>query len=113
MLIKKTLRAALAGDDIPRSEITPRAVFEHRRRILQAAGAAAAGGLVGAHGLALAAYASPDATARKLAAPANPKFVVPEKVTSFKDITTYNNFYEFGTDKSDPARRAGTLRPHP
>ncbi|WP_255213727.1 protein-methionine-sulfoxide reductase catalytic subunit MsrP, partial [Burkholderia pseudomallei] len=83
------------------------------RRTLQAAGAAAAGGLVGAHGLALAAYASPDATARKLAAPANPKFVVPEKVTSFKDITTYNNFYEFGTDKSDPARRAGTLRPHP
>ncbi|ONE39367.1 mononuclear molybdenum enzyme YedY, partial [Burkholderia pseudomallei] len=83
------------------------------RRILQAAGAAAAGGLVGAHGLALAAYASPDATARKLAAPTNPKFVVPEKVTSFKDITTYNNFYEFGTDKSDPARRAGTLRPHP
>ncbi|NAX10898.1 protein-methionine-sulfoxide reductase catalytic subunit MsrP, partial [Burkholderia pseudomallei] len=76
-------------------------------------GAAAAGGLVGAHGLALAAYASPDAAARKLAAPANPKFVVPEKVTSFKDITTYNNFYEFGTDKSDPARRAGTLRPHP
>ncbi|OMT07008.1 mononuclear molybdenum enzyme YedY, partial [Burkholderia pseudomallei] len=83
------------------------------RRRRQAAGAAAAGGLVGAHGLALAAYASPDAAARKLAAPANPKFVVPEKVTSFKDITTYNNFYEFGTDKSDPARRAGTLRPHP
>ncbi|OMT09399.1 mononuclear molybdenum enzyme YedY, partial [Burkholderia pseudomallei] len=82
-----------------------------RRR--QAGGAAAAGGGVGAHGLALAAYASPDAAARKLAAPANPKFVVPEKVTSFKDITTYNNFYEFGTDKSDPARRAGTLRPHP
>ncbi|MGN5480085.1 hypothetical protein ACTMU2_34575 [Cupriavidus basilensis] len=28
-------------------------------------------------------------------------------------MTTYNNFYEFGTDKSDPARNAGTLRPHP
>ncbi|AJY29201.1 oxidoreductase molybdopterin binding domain protein [Burkholderia thailandensis 34] len=113
MLIKKTLRAALAGDDIPRSEITPQAVFENRRRILQAAGVAAAGGLVGVHRLALAAYSSPDAKARKLAAPTNPKFVVPDKVTSFKDITTYNNFYEFGTGKGDPARNAGTLRPRP
>ena len=31
----------------------------------------------------------------------------------YKDITTYNNFYEFGTDKADPAHNAGTLRPHP
>ncbi|AIO65978.1 protein-methionine-sulfoxide reductase catalytic subunit MsrP [Burkholderia oklahomensis] len=113
MLIKKALRKTLAGDDIPRSEITPQAVFENRRRILQAAGAAAAGGLIGAHGLALAAYSSPDPKARKLVAPTNPKFVVPEKVTSFKDITTYNNFYEFGTDKGDPSRNAGTLRPRP
>lgn len=113
MLIKKTLRAALAGEDIPRSEITPQAVFENRRRILQAAGVAAAGGLVDVHRLALAAYSSPDAKARKLAAPTNPKFVVPDKVTSFKDITTYNNFYEFGTGKGDPARNAGTLRPRP
>ncbi|AOJ08584.1 protein-methionine-sulfoxide reductase catalytic subunit MsrP [Burkholderia mayonis] len=113
MLIKKALRATLAGDDIPRSEITPQAVFENRRRILQAAGVAAAGGLIGAHGLAFAAYSSPDPKARKLAAQTNPKFVVPEKVTSFKDITTYNNFYEFGTDKGDPSRNAGMLRPRP
>ncbi|AOK28516.1 sulfoxide reductase catalytic subunit YedY [Burkholderia singularis] len=114
MMIRNTLRAALAGDDIPRSEITPQAVFENRRRILRAAGAVAAGGLAGgAPGLAFAEYASPDAKARKLAAQTNPKFVVPDKVTPFKDITTYNNFYEFGTDKSDPARNAGTLRPHP
>ncbi|MGC5875250.1 protein-methionine-sulfoxide reductase catalytic subunit MsrP, partial [Ralstonia pseudosolanacearum] len=36
-----------------------------------------------------------------------------EKPTPFDEVTTYNNFYEFGTDKSDPARYAGTLRPHP
>ncbi|KVE36003.1 protein-methionine-sulfoxide reductase catalytic subunit MsrP [Burkholderia sp. TSV86] len=114
MMIRNTLRAALAGDDIPRSEITPQAVFANRRRILRAAGAVVAGGLAGgAPGLTFAEYASPDAKARKLAAQTNPKFVVPDKVTPFKDITTYNNFYEFGTDKSDPARNVGTLRPHP
>ena len=36
-----------------------------------------------------------------------------EPRTSLSDATTYNNFYEFGTDKSDPARNAGTLRPRP
>ena len=36
-----------------------------------------------------------------------------EKLTSFEDITTYNNFYEFGTDKKDPSRQAHTLRPRP
>jgi sulfoxide reductase catalytic subunit YedY len=36
-----------------------------------------------------------------------------DKPTPYEDITTYNNFYEFGTDKSDPAQNAHTLRPHP
>jgi DMSO/TMAO reductase YedYZ molybdopterin-dependent catalytic subunit len=36
-----------------------------------------------------------------------------EKNTSYNGVTNYNNFYEFGTDKSDPAVNAGTLRPHP
>jgi len=36
-----------------------------------------------------------------------------ETKTSYNDVTNYNNFYEFGTDKSDPAANAGTLRPHP
>jgi sulfoxide reductase catalytic subunit YedY len=35
------------------------------------------------------------------------------KPTSWKDVTTYNNFYEFGTGKDDPSRNAGTLRPRP
>ena len=35
-----------------------------------------------------------------------------EKNTSYNGVTNYNNFYEFGTDKSDPAATAGTLRPH-
>ena len=36
-----------------------------------------------------------------------------EKPTSYADVTTYNNFYEFGTDKSDPARHAGSLKTRP
>jgi sulfoxide reductase catalytic subunit YedY len=39
--------------------------------------------------------------------------VVMDKPTAYGDVTSYNNFSEFGTDKSDPARRAGTLRPRP
>jgi sulfoxide reductase catalytic subunit YedY len=113
MWIKRSSRSALTGDDIARSEITPQAVFENRRRVLQAMGAAALGGLIGVDGTAMAAYTSPDPKAPKLSGKTNPKFVVTDKVTPFKDITTYNNFYEFGTDKSDPAANAGTLRPRP
>ncbi|HEY1589068.1 MAG TPA: mononuclear molybdenum enzyme YedY, partial [Rhodanobacter sp.] len=113
MWIKRPDRTAVQGDDIARSEITPQRVYQNRRRALQAIGAAAAGSLIGVSGEALAEYSSPDAKGQKLAAKTNPKFVVPDKITSYKDITTYNNFYEFGTDKSDPAQNAGTLRPHP
>jgi sulfoxide reductase catalytic subunit YedY len=114
--IKREQRIVLSGEDIPSSEITPRAVYQGRRRALQAAGAAgvaAAGGLLGMSRDALANYESPEAHAQKLAAVTNAKFVVPDKVTSYQDVTTYNNFYEFGTDKSDPSHNAGTLRPRP
>ena len=113
MWIKRTDRIALHGDNIARSEITPQRVYENRRRVLRAAGAMAMGSLMGVSGEALAMYTSPDAKGQKLVAKTNPKFVAQDKVTPYKDITTYNNFYEFGTDKSDPAQNAGTLRPHP
>ena len=79
----------LFGDDIARSEITPREVFENRRRVLRAMGAVAATatGLAGLNGEAFATMTSPDAKAPKLAAKTNPKFVVVDKVTPFKDIT--------------------------
>ena len=117
MWIKRSARIALRGDDIAPSEITPKRVYENqrenRRRVLRVAGAAAMGSLLGVSGEALAMYSSPDAKGPKLAAKTNPKFVAADKVTPYRDITTYNTFYEFGTDKSDPAQNAGTLRPHP
>lgn len=98
------------------SDITPRAVYEDRRRLLRAFAA-------GSAGAALAAWAGRDALAQaarpnKLAALPGARSgvagaVTMEKPTAYADVTAYNNFYEFGTDKSDPARHAGSLKPRP
>ena len=94
------------------SEITSRPVYEQRRSLLKLL----AGGAAGA---ALAAWAGRDALAQgsgaKLAGAKSSvaAAVTMEKATSYQDATTYNNYYEFGTDKSDPARYARTLQPRP
>jgi sulfoxide reductase catalytic subunit YedY len=54
-----------------------------------------------------------SSSAQKLAAKQNPSYVVMDKLTSYQDVTTYNNFYEFGTDKSEPAQAAHTLQTRP
>jgi sulfoxide reductase catalytic subunit YedY len=95
------------------SEITPQAVFEQRRRLMQLAGAGSAAALFGAALPARAQLASPDAQALKLVAHPNAAFRVSDTPTPYQDVTTYNNFYEFGTDKADPAHRAGSLRTRP
>ncbi|QOL50432.1 protein-methionine-sulfoxide reductase catalytic subunit MsrP [Massilia litorea] len=94
------------------SEITPREVYEERRKFIarMAVGAAA--------GSALWEMANREAfaqapAAQKLAAKANPTFSTTEPRTAFKDATNYNNYYEFGLDKGDPAENAHTLRPRP
>jgi len=98
------------------SEITPPHVYHGRRELLKALAAGAAGPV-------LAGWAARDALAQvqrpgKLAPLAAVRSTVPgavtmEKVTSYKDATTYNNFYEFGTDKEDPAANAHTLKTSP
>jgi len=97
----------------PASEITPQAVYEQRREFLKLMAA-------GAAGASLAGWAGRRAHAQsgKLAKLTGARSAVPgaiaaDKPTSYKDITTYNNFYEFGTDKEDPAERAHTLRTRP
>ncbi|SPR98482.1 protein-methionine-sulfoxide reductase catalytic subunit MsrP [Cupriavidus taiwanensis] len=101
----------LRGDDVAASEITPRHVFEARRRMLALAAAGAAGGTL-APWFARQAFAQGQHGARLPATPNN-AYLITEKRTPYEEVTTYNNFYEFGTDKSDPARHAGTLRPRP
>ncbi len=104
------------GSDLPfASEITPRAVFESRRRFIRQVGAGAVAGVAGGALLELApgqAFGQAPG-AQKLAATANPGYVVMDQPTAYKDATSYNNFYEFGSDKSDPALYAGSLKTRP
>jgi sulfoxide reductase catalytic subunit YedY len=80
------------------SDVTPKSVYLNRRRFIGAASAAALGALAGPY----AASASTKLTAAKTQAP----FSVTDKETPFATITSYNNFYEFGTGKPDPGRNA-------
>jgi sulfoxide reductase catalytic subunit YedY len=87
-------------DSIGWSEVTPKAQWITRRQILASAGLAA-----GLSGLGVPAMARIDARPSALSTDQTPN--------TLEEITTYNNFYEFGTDKSDPARYAGALTVDP
>jgi sulfoxide reductase catalytic subunit YedY len=94
--------------DIPPSEITPAPLYARRREFLLAGAAlAAAAGIGGPSGpgAARAATRLPDVRKSPLS--------ISEEQTSHKDITTYNNYYEFGTDKDEPADNAHTLKTRP
>ncbi|MEO7952747.1 MAG: protein-methionine-sulfoxide reductase catalytic subunit MsrP [Polaromonas sp.] len=110
MLIKT--KASGFDHSIP-SDITPQGLYQGRRDLIKLMAS-------GAAGVTLACWAGREALAQgvqkpgKLAALAGAKSAVSgavtmEKVTDYKDATTYNNYYEFGTDKADPAKNAHTL----
>jgi sulfoxide reductase catalytic subunit YedY len=97
--------------DILPSEITPREVYRRRREFLQAAGT-----LTAAAGLSVASIVAAPRAARagaKLSNVRKSAFSAAEEQTPYKDVTTYNNYYEFGTDKDEPAENAHTLKPRP
>ena len=100
--------------DLRSSEVTPRELYLKRREFLQAAAAAAAGTAAAlvAPAVAESAQVVPPGKLRKLTA-APSSLSIKEKPTSYSNLTTYNNFYEYGTDKDDPARNAGRLRARP
>jgi sulfoxide reductase catalytic subunit YedY len=85
---------------IAQSEITPQSLYLNRRSLIGAA----------AGGLALA--AAPRAFAAAIAAKPS-AYVLTEKPTSKQDVTSYNNFYEFGTDKIDPINNSGSFKTRP
>lgn len=89
MLIKKVA-------ELPASEITEERLYLDRRQFLGAAGAVALG------------VALPGTLSA--CAGSGPR---PDKLNSYEDITTYNNYYEFGSGKSDPSENAGHLRTRP
>jgi sulfoxide reductase catalytic subunit YedY len=98
MLIKRP-------DDIPSSEITPEALYRSRRRFLQRATFA---GLAAASSLVLGRTQQVQFRRGKPG-----PYDTSEDLTDYNSITTYNNFYEFGTGKDDPERNAGSLRTKP
>jgi methionine sulfoxide reductase catalytic subunit len=99
MLIKR-------GPMFTESEVTDERLYLNRREFIAAAAALA---LTPAS----VSVATGQATGQTLAATRNAQYSVSDKPTPFKDATTYNNFYEFGMNKEDPARYAHMLKPRP
>ena len=99
------------AEPIKSSEITSHDLFLRRREFLRGASWVAAGVAL-APTLACGAEGESPVPARAAGLDTNP-FRTDEDPTAFEDATRYNNFYEFGTDKSDPKRYAGSLRTRP
>jgi methionine sulfoxide reductase catalytic subunit len=99
------------GWEIPERLATPESVYLNRRDILKASGFSLAGGLAAA-ALPASAWAQADPTADLYPAPRNTKYTIDRPVTPEATNTTYNNFYEFGTQK-DVASAAEALITRP
>lgn len=93
--------------EIPGSQITPESVWQSRRQWLRQAGLLAASAGAATLLPARAALASSEWGVR------NPAFSVDAELTPEKSVTTYNNFYEFGTGKTDPSTRSDKFRTQP
>lgn len=102
-------------DDIKSSEITDKQIYLSRRDFISATtrslGAIAAG--MAAPGLLLGSQHAEASTVTKFNGLRKNALSTSETLTPYKDVTSYNNFYEFGTDKYSPAQLAGTLNPRP
>jgi sulfoxide reductase catalytic subunit YedY len=99
MLIRK-------APELTNADITPKSVYLDRRKFLQAMGIVGATAAAGRGLLELAFPTQTAFAATKLTGLAKSPFSTTEKQNTFEDVTHYNNFYEFGTDKGDPAKNS-------
>ena len=112
MLIRK-------APDLRYSEITPKSLYLRRREFLRTAGGAALGAAAAAIAPPLATTAQAQAKegqghgAKLVDVKKSPLSTTGEALTSFEDITSYNNFYEYGYEKDDPKTNAWRLKPRP
>jgi sulfoxide reductase catalytic subunit YedY len=100
---------------IPSSEITPESAYLQRREFIARVGGVGAA-FAGAALLGGAACGTSEGRAEHAGgevAAGTPASVEDEKPNSYEDITSYNNYYEFGTDKSDPKENSGKFRTRP
>ena len=107
MLIRK-------ASDIRSSEITPKSLYLRRREFIQSTSGGALATVVSAMvPPALASLTAQGGLTKLANVQKSPLSTTGEKLTRYDAVTGYNNFYEFGTDKEDPARNAHTLNPKP
>lgn len=99
--------------EIPYSEVTPKPVYMSRRKFMLGMPVAAAALLTGCGGSQIASPAGKSQAATQFTGLAKSPFSTTENETPFEDVTHYNNFYEFGTDKGDPAKNAWRLSTSP
>jgi sulfoxide reductase catalytic subunit YedY len=104
MLIRRNLEP-------PSSEITPEKHHLDRRAFIAAAGAIGAGAIAASSGFAMEAAAQQPQEPQAIGKPYG--LQRDDKPTPWEDVTTYNNFYEFGTDKGDPSQNATNFRTRP
>jgi len=97
------------SSDIKASEITPKSIYLNRRKFMQRT---IAGSVLLAADAMLPTWASTSPNPPWSNLKKN-TYGAPGDVNSFEDITTYNNFYEFGTSKKDPHKNAGEFNPRP
>lgn len=101
-----------SSDDVRSSEITPRDVYLNRRKFLAGVGMSA----VAATGLGAKELFSPSAKANaddKITGLQKSPFSTTEKITPVNDVTHYNNYYEFSTEKEEPAKLAKNFKTRP
>ncbi len=98
--------------DILPSHITPQQVYQNRRSFLKQAGFGLAAGSLALMSPQLA-LANNAPARQKLSGVSKTAYGAEEKLTPYEDVTTYNNYYEFGTSKSDPAAESHFFKPRP
>jgi len=99
--------------DIPSSEITDKKLYVNRREFMRAAAGTAVATAAGIAVGATSACAQEAPHQRKLVNVAKSPLSATERANTWQQITTYNNYYEFGTEKDSPARLARSLKPEP
>jgi methionine sulfoxide reductase catalytic subunit len=95
------------------SDVTPKSVYLDRRTFLRGVGLAGAAAISGKGLFDLASTSQTAFAATKFTDLAKSPFSTSEKQNTYEDVTHYNNFYEFGTDKSDPAKHAQNFKTSP
>src|SRR5258708_28772198 len=93
-------------------DVTPKNVYLNRRNFLAGLGIAGASAVVAERFASILSPSEKVLAGSKLTT-VKPAYTVNEKISSVNDVTHYNNFYEFGSDKSAPAKNAQNFRTSP